>query len=528
MNEGPFPVAPTGAVSQRPKRRYQAPLLEMGKLPPQALDLEQAVLGALMLDKDALPKVIDIVRPEIFYKEAHKLLFEAIFQLYQESEPVDILTVTHQLRQNGTLDQIGGPAYVTELTGKVASAANIEYHSRIIIQKYLQRELIRISGETMRDAYEDTTDVLDLLDHTEQELFALSESNLKRDTQSAGELVPLTIRKIEEIKAKGDEVNGVSSGFRSLDKLTNGWQSSDLVILAARPGMGKTAFTLSIARNAAVQRGVPVAFFSLEMAAHQIAQRLLSAECELELQDLRTGKLSPDQWRQLNERSGPLAKAPLFINDTPALSIYDLRAKCRRLKSEKGIQLVIVDYLQLMTGHRSKSGTREQEISSISRGLKELAKELDLAVIALSQLSRQVEQRGTDKRPQLSDLRESGAIEQDADVVGFIYRPEYYGLETDEEGNSTRGLAEILIEKQRNGPTGVAKLSFVGQYAKFVDTEYDAQPMPIRFSPGSGFDAPEATIPPASGPLPPTRKFSSSMNDEGDDSFSGAFDLPPF
>lgn len=498
--------------------------MEMGKLPPQAPELEQAVLGALMLDKDALSKVIDVIRPEIFYRDAHKALFEAIFTLFNESEPVDLLTVTNKLRELGKLEMVGGPVYVTELTGKVASAANIEYHTRIVIQKYLQRELIRISGETIRDAYEDTTDVFDLLDHTEQEIFALSESNLRRDTLSAMELVPHTIKKIEEIQTHAEGTIGVPSGFRRLDKLTSGWQPSDLIILAARPGMGKTAFTLTLARNAAVQYGMPVAFFSLEMAATQIAQRLLSAECELELSKLRSGDLSADEWQRLNTLSGKLTKAPLYINDTPALSIYDLRAKCRRLKAEKGIQLVVIDYLQLMTGQRNKSGTREQEISSISRGLKELAKELDIAVIALSQLSRMVEVRGGDKKPQLSDLRESGAIEQDADVVGFIYRPEYYDLETDEAGNSTKGLAQILIEKQRNGPTGTVNLQFVSHFAKFVDGSDDEGPLRISFSPGNTYsDSPQ---PPTS--LPPHKRFSSSMNDDGDDdSFTGSFDLPP-
>lgn len=517
----------------RIRRREIAPTLQVGKLQPQAVELEQAVLGALMLEKDALSKVVDVVQPDIFYKDQHKLIFEAIHTLFNNSEPVDILTVTNQLRLNGTLELAGGAFYITELTGKVASAANIEFHARIVAQKHIQRELIRICGEVQRDAYEDTTDVFDLLDTAEQELFSLSENNLRRDSLSARDLISTTIKSLEEMAKRDDHITGVSTGFRKLDELTSGWQKSDLVIIAARPAMGKTAFVLSVARHAAVQRKVPVAFFSLEMSATQIAQRLLSAQAELELNRLRTGKLEQYEWTQLNTRSGELSSAPLYINDTPALSLYDLRAKCRRLKAEKQIQLIIIDYLQLMSAGNNKAGNREQEIAYISRGLKELAKELDIPVIALSQLSRAVETRTVgDKRPQLSDLRESGSIEQDADMVMFLYRPEYYGLQVDEEGNSTKDMAEVIIGKQRNGPTDTVKLMFTGRYARFSELpgNYGSGGMG-----GGGSFIPyqkpdDLPIDPYGNPLPPTDKprltFPSKMNSADDDVIEGDWKAP--
>lgn len=487
-----------------------------------------AVLGALMLEKDALSKVIDIITPEVFYKDGHKVIFEAIRELFQTSQPVDLLTVKEQLKRSGTYEIAGGSFALAELTAQVASAANIEYHARIIAQKHIQRELIRISGEVQRDAYEDTTDVFDLLDRAESDLFKLSETSLRRENVNVADLVAVTIKQIEEMRARPDGITGVSSGFRKLDDLTSGWQPSDLVIIAARPAMGKTAFTLSLARTAAVKNNVPVAFFSLEMSAAQIAHRLLSAETELELTKLRTGKLEPYQFEQLSHKSSALATAPLYINDTPALSLYDLRAKCRRLKAEKGIQLVIIDYLQLMSaGATNKAGNREQEIASISRGLKELAKELNVAVIALSQLSRAVETRGSDKRPQLSDLRESGSIEQDADMVMFLYRPEYYGFETDDDGNSTKGTAEVIIGKQRNGPTDTVKLAFIGQYAKFQDLDGGYGVSGGSFVPFSGFsDDPGPSAPNAGDSGPRFKTLPSRMND--DDTFEGGFEPAPF
>jgi replicative DNA helicase len=443
--------------------------LQSGKLPPQALDMEEAVLGALLLEKDALHRIIDILKPHMFYKDANSAIFEAVIELFGNSEPIDILTVKNVLKQKGLLEKAGGAYYLTELTSRVASAANIEYHARIVAEKFILRQLIKVSDEVIQDAYDETTDVFELLDKAEQSLFEISETNLRRNYLAMPELVMKTLEKLEEMKGNDSSVTGIPSGIAEVDKMTAGWHKTDLVIIAARPAMGKTALTLTLARNAALRFNEPVAFFSLEMAAVQLVQRMICSEAELDAQKVRTGRLEDYEWKQLITRIGSLSKAPIYIDDTPALSIWDLRAKCRRLKAEKGIGMVVIDYLQLMTGNAGKNGNREQEIAGISRSLKEIAKELDVCVIALAQLSRAVESRGGDKRPVLSDLRESGSIEQDADMVMFLYRPEYYGFETDDEGNSTLGMAELIIAKQRNGPTGSAKMQFIGKYGKFTD-----------------------------------------------------------
>jgi len=443
------------------------------KLPPQALDMEEAVLGALLLEKDALHRVIDILKPHMFYKDANRYIYEVIIDLFQNSDPIDILTVKNALKKVEKLQKAGGAYYLTELTSRVASAANIEYHARVIAEKFILRQLITISDKVIQEAYDETTDVFELLDGTEQQLFEISETNLRRNYASMPELVMKTLERLEEMRGKDSSVTGIPSGFIDLDKMTAGWQKSDLVIIAARPAMGKTALTLTLARNASMRFNEPVAFFSLEMAAVQLTQRMICSEAELDAQKVRTGRLEEYEWKQLLHRIGNLNKASIFIDDTPALSVFDLRAKCRRLKAEKGIGLVIIDYLQLMSGNVSKGGNREQEIAGISRALKELAKELDVCVIALSQLSRAVESRGGDRRPVLSDLRESGSIEQDADMVMFLYRPEYYGFDTDDEGNSTLGMAELIIAKQRNGPTGSVKLQFIGQYGKFSNWDFN-------------------------------------------------------
>lgn len=445
----------------------------MGKLPPQAIDLEEAVLGALMLEKDALSSVIDILKPEVFYRDSHQKIFQAIRLLFEKTSPVDILTVTAQLRQQGELEMIGGAYYITELTNRVASAANIEFHSRIIIQKYIQRELIRISTEIINSAYEDTSDVLDLLDRAERNLFEIAQNNLRRDSRKMDDILRESLKEIELLKDKKDGLTGVASGFTGLDRMTSGWQKSDLVIIAARPAMGKTAFVLSCARNAAVDFNRPVVVFSLEMSSVQLVNRLISGETLIEQEKIRKGMLEEWEWQQIHSKIGRLEQAPLIIDDTPALNIFEFRAKCRRLKSQHDIQLIIIDYLQLMQGKADgKSGNREQEIGSISRALKSVAKELNVPVIALSQLSRAVENRpGGSRKPMLSDLRESGSIEQDADMVLFLYRPEYYGLTEDEDGNSTAGIGEIIIAKHRNGETGTVKLKFVGKYVKFTDLD---------------------------------------------------------
>ena len=444
----------------------------MGKLPPQAIELEEAVLGALMIEKDALNAVIDILHPESFYKEAHQKIFRAIHNLFHNTEPIDILTVTQSLKKSGELDIVGGPYYITQLTNRVASAANIEYHSRIILEKFIQRELIRISSEIVKEAYEDTSDVLMLLDKAEKNLFAIAEGNLRRNYEDIKALIAKNFKKIEEASTQKSGVTGVPSGFTELDRITAGWQKSDLIIMAARPGMGKTAFVLSLARNAAIKFNKPVAFFSLEMSSVQLVNRLISSETELQSDKLRRGQLANHEWEQLNSKIVPLTQAPIFIDDTPSLSILELRAKCRRLVAERKIELIIIDYLQLMVaGFDNRNFNREQEISTISRSLKSIAKELDVPIIALSQLSRAVESRGGSKKPQLSDLRESGAIEQDADLVMFIYRPDYYGLTEDEEHNNVNGMAEIIVAKNRNGALKSVQLKFIHQLTKFVEPD---------------------------------------------------------
>lgn len=444
----------------------------LGKLPPQATDLEEAVLGALMLEKDALTTVIDILKPESFYSDAHKEIYLAITELFNNAEPVDMRTVAARLRKNGKLEFVGGSYYIAELTSKVSSAANIEYHARVVIEMSIKRELIKVASEIHTDAYEDTTDVFHLLDKTEQSLFEISEANIRKNYDNMQSLMAQAIHELEERKNHKDGLTGVPSGFSALDRVTSGWQKSDLVIIAARPGMGKTAFVVSALRNAAVDFNHAVAIFSLEMSSVQLVNRLISAEAELESEKIKKGSLADYEWQQLIHKTNKLSKAPIFIDDTPALSILELRAKCRRLKAQHDVQLIVIDYLQLMSGDQSKGGgNREQEIASISRALKGIAKELDVPVIALSQLSRAVETRGGDKRPQLSDLRESGSIEQDADMVMFLYRPEYYGITEDESGMPTTGTGEVIIAKHRNGSLENVNLKFIGKFTKFADLD---------------------------------------------------------
>ena len=491
--------------------------LEKGKIPPQAVDLEEVVLGAMMIDKKGVDEVIDILNPDVFYKSAHQYIFEAIFKLFENSEPVDLLTVSNQLRHDQKLEQVGGDFYLVQLTQKVSSSAHIEFHARIILQKFIQRSLIKISNEIIEEAYDETTDVFDLLDAAESKLYEVTQGNIKRSSETAQDLVMQAKKRIEEISNKSG-LSGIPSGFEKLDTLTSGWQPSDLVIVAARPGMGKTALTLSMARNIAVGQNIPVAFFSLEMSSVQLITRLISSETGLSSEKLRTGNLEKHEWEQLNVKVKGLEKAPLFIDDTPSLSIFDLRAKARRLASQHGIRLIVIDYLQLMTaGGSQKGGNREQEISTISRNLKALAKELNVPVIALSQLSRAVETRGGSKRPLLSDLRESGAIEQDADIVSFIYRPEYYKIEEwdDDERTPTDGQAEFIVAKHRNGGLENIRLKFIGHLGKFDNLDdfdspsefyskmNDDQTGDNGFNPGQLPSADEA--------------FGSSMNDFNDD-----------
>jgi replicative DNA helicase len=444
-------------------------ILEKGKIPPQDMALEEAVIGGILIDKKGVDDVIDILSKDTFYSPTHQLIYEAIYELFQNTQPIDLFTVIEQLRKNGNLKKVGGESYLVMLTQKVSSAAHIEFHARILLQKYIQRSLIKMSNEIIEEAYQETTDVFQLLDSAEGKLFNITQGNINKSSESAKDLVIKARLKIQEISNRKEEFSGVPTGFTKVDEVTAGWQATDLIIVAARPAMGKTAFTLTMARNIAVDKNIPVAFFSLEMGSVQLITRLISAETGIDSDALRKGKLSEEQWYRLNTQIHSLENAPLYIDDTPSLSIFDLRAKARRMVSQYGIKIIFIDYLQLMTANSGGKnvGNREQEISTISRNLKALAKELDIPVIALSQLSRNVESRLTQghKRPQLSDLRESGAIEQDADIVTFLYRPEYYGIThwddgEGAEGSPTTNEAEFIIAKHRNGGLDNIKLKF--------------------------------------------------------------------
>ncbi len=452
-------------------------LPDFGKVPPQALDMEEAVLGAIMLEKEAVITIMDILKPASFYKEAHQKIFKAVLDLNTKEYPVDLYTVTEELRAHNELDSVGGPVYLTQLTSKVVSAANVDYHARIVAQKYIQRELIRVSTEIQNRSFDDSIDVTELLDFSENELFQIAEGNIKREVAPINMVIKEAIREIEEAGKREDALVGIPSGFTKLDRLTSGWQKADLVIIAARPSMGKTAFALSMARNIAVEHNKGVAVFSCEMSSIQLVNRLIIAETDIPGDKIKNGRLNEDEWKQLDTRIKKLVQAPIYIDDTPAISIFELRAKCRRLMAQRKLDIVIVDYLQLMSGPEN-AGSREQEVSTISRSLKSIAKELNVPILALSQLNRSVEMRGGTKRPLLSDLRESGAIEQDADMVVFIHRQEKFGIPTFEDGTSTRGIAEIILAKNRNGPVDDVRLRFREERAQFVDIDdFDVEGM---------------------------------------------------
>ncbi|MGI9526928.1 MAG: replicative DNA helicase [Weeksellaceae bacterium] len=448
--------------------------VDRGKVPPQAVDLEEAVLGAMMIDKKGLNETIEILQENFFYRPEHQYIFKAIATLFNESQPIDLLTVSNQLKKEGKLQAVGGDYYLIGLTQKVSSSAHIEFHARVIQEKYVMRKLIEISSNIIDKAYDETTDIFDLLDESESEMFKITDGSLKSSYSDSKTLV---FEAIEQIKAMSEKegLSGVPSGFKSIDKITSGWHPADLVILAARPGMGKTAFVLSMAKNITVDHQMPVAVFSLEMSSVQLITRLIVGETGISSDKIKKGNLTDAEWKQLYTKVKGLENAPLYIDDTPALNVFDLRAKCRRLVSQHGVKLIIIDYLQLMTT-RDSGGNREQEISTISRNLKAIAKELNVPVIALSQLSRAVETRGGTKRPLLSDLRESGAIEQDADIVSFIYRPEYYKLDhwDDDDATPSAGQAEFIIAKHRNGALENVRLRFIGDQAKFTDLETDS------------------------------------------------------
>ncbi|MBK7129766.1 MAG: replicative DNA helicase [Crocinitomicaceae bacterium] len=490
---------------------------ELGKLPPQAVDVEEAVLGAMLLEKNAVNDAIDILKPESFYKIEHQKIFAVILELFASSENIDILSVTERLRKKAELQLVGGPGYIARLTNKVASAAHVEYHARIISEKFILRSLIEVSTEVIKNSYDETKDVFNVLSDAEGGLFKIAEGNLKKSYQNVNDLVHQAIQEIEKASENKDGVSGVPSGFTDLDRITSGWQRSDMIVLAARPGMGKTAFVLSMARNTAVQFKQPVAIFSLEMSSVQLVKRFMAMETGIASEKLRKGFSAKEDWDQLHSRISALTEAPIYIDDTPALSIFELRAKCRRMKMQHDIQLVIIDYLQLMSAG-SKGGNREQEISTISRSIKEIAKELNVPIIALSQLSRSVETRGGDKRPLLSDLRESGAIEQDADMVCFIYRPEYYGLIEDENGMPTEGIGEIIVAKHRNGSLDTVRLKFVKELTKFDNLDAFDNGVYGTFKPNTGFESNNVA----------TITVKSKMNQDDDDFLTTSQDDPPF
>ncbi|MBP3828980.1 MAG: replicative DNA helicase [Bacteroidaceae bacterium] len=452
-----------------------------GRQQPQNLEMEQAVLGAILIEQDAFSQVSELLRPETFYDHRHQLIFEAVRSLSVQQRPIDILTVREYLESQGNLEEAGGPLYLVQLTSNVTSSAHIEYHARIIAQKFLARELITFASQVSRDAFDSTIDVEDLMQEAEGKLFSITQQNLKKDFTQINPVIHEAYEELQKAAARQDGLSGLASGFPHLDKLTSGWQNSDLIIIAARPAMGKTAFVLSMAKKIAVDMREPVAMFSLEMSNVQLVKRLMVNVCEITGDKMKSGQLAPYEWGQLGNRIRTLYDAPFYVDDTPSLSIFELRTKARRLVREHGVKLILIDYLQLMNGSGTSFGSRQEEVSNISRSLKGLAKELNIPIIALSQLNRSVEKREGEegKRPQLSDLRESGAIEQDADMVCFIHRPEYYKIYQDEKGRNMRGMAEFIIAKHRNGAVDTVVMRFRNEYARFQDLDEDAYiPMP--------------------------------------------------
>jgi replicative DNA helicase len=449
------------------------------RVPPSNLEAERAVLGAMLLDKEAIGRALEIIDGEAFYRPAHQKIFEAMIKLYDASEPVDLTTLSEALVKSGELDEVGGRLYLVSLVEGVATSANIEYHSRIVLEKATLRRLIETGTKIVSSCYDVTTEVEELLDKAEANIFAISEARMKEGFVPLGSILPHTFESIEEYHRQEGAITGLATGFPELDALTGGLQPSDLIVVAGRPSMGKTAMVLTICEYVATRQEdpIPVAIFSLEMSKQQIAQRMLCSRARVSWHRMRTGRLANAEWTSLGIAVGPLSEAKIFVDDSPNIGILEMRAKARRLMSQHQIGLLVIDYMQLMHGPRGAE-SRQQEISIISRSLKGLAKELDIPVIALSQLSRQVETRGGDRRPQLSDLRESGAIEQDADLVAFIYRPEMYKMERDKEGRSLEGVAEVIVAKQRNGPTGTVQLAFVKDYARFENLARIPEGMP--------------------------------------------------
>jgi replicative DNA helicase len=468
------------ATTQKMNKNTDSTGLTFDRVPPQALEAEMAVLGSMMLDNDCIGKVVEILEASHFYKTAHRKIFTAAMALYEKNEPMDLITLSEELKRRKELEDIGGAYFLTELAEGVPSSANVEHHARIVLEKYLMRKLIEEAAGIAKDCYDAAEDVYDIIDHSEQRIFGLSDKRLRRTFQHISPIMHDAFETIESFHERKGTVTGVPTGFDKLDELTSGFQKAELIVVAGRPSMGKTAFSLNMARSVAVDHKIPVGFFSLEMSSRQVAMRLLCAEARVDAHGVRTGKLDDKEWQKLSMCAGALTEAPFYIDDTPGMGVLELRAKARRLKKEKEVGLVIVDYLQLMQGPKGAE-SRQQEISMISRSLKALSKELDVPVVALSQLSRAVEVRGGERRPMLSDLRESGAIEQDADVVLFIYRPEVYGKTMDGQGNPLEGKAEVIIGKQRNGPVGTVHLTFVKKWAKFENPAFEGESVGVPF-----------------------------------------------
>ena len=445
----------------------------LGHIQPQAPDVEKAVLGALMVDKEAYVVVCEILKPKSFYEPRHQKIYEAIERLSINEKPIDVLTVTEQLSKDGALEEVGGAVYVAELSSRVATSANILYHANIIAEKYLSRQLINYSSVIATKAYDETLDVKDVIMEAERILFEIAQTNMKKDYMSIDPLIEKSTKTMMKNSENKGDVTGISTGYYRLDYLTSGWQNSDLVIIAGRPAMGKTAFALSMAKNIAADNKIPMAFFSLEMSGEQLTNRLISNVCEIEGRKILSGQLDRAEWDRFDKRINNLTGSPLYIDDTPGLSIFELKTKAHRMVRERGVKLIIIDYLQLMNANGMRFNSRQEEVANISKSLKELAKDLNIPIIALSQLNRGVESRdgAEGKRPLLSDLRESGAIEQDADMVMFVHRPEYYHIYQGSNGEDYRGKAEIIIAKHRKGATDITLLNFRGEYTRFENPE---------------------------------------------------------
>ena len=466
---------PAKEIIMAERRKNTVPIdSTYGHLQPQALDIERAVLGALMIDTEAFSMVSEVLKPETFYEPRNQKIYQAIQTLSMNQQPVDIMTVTEQVRRDGALEEIGGPAYILELSSHVASSAHIEYHANSLAQKFMARQLISYASRLETRAFDETSDVNEVMQSAEGELFELSQKNMRQDYTQIDPVVSEAVEILQKAASNTSGLTGIPTGYTDLDDKTSGWQNSDLVIIAGRPAMGKTAFALSLAKNIAVDEHIPVAFFSLEMSNVQLVNRLISNVCEISGKKILNGQLDKEEWKRLDRNLRLLQGAPIYVDDTPGMGIFELRTKARRLVRENKVRLIIIDYLQLMNANGSRFGSRQEEVSTISRSLKGLAKELNIPILALSQLNRSVEKRDDGqegKRPQLSDLRESGAIEQDADMVLFVHRPEYYRIFQDEHGNDLRGMAQIIIAKHRKGATGDVLLNFRGEFTRFQNPQ---------------------------------------------------------